>query len=159
MKVLAVFSSILLAACAAIQSDNPGSLSFSIAKDSILALNRALQISTSETHATIQDSKQIEDRERDDYRVNCRLDFKKFGARTIKPQNFTVTRTEDGTNWISQPVILRFYTEIYLSSDKGTDVIKMVCQRYGDQTDYHFTVADMQEQLGDVITFEYNTNK
>jgi len=54
---------------------------------------------------------------------------------------------------------LRFYTEVYLTSNKDTDIIKMVCQIYGDSTDRNFTVAEMQEALGDFITIEYATIK
>jgi hypothetical protein len=138
-------------------SDDPNSLFFSIPEGSTLSLNKKMPISSTETHGTIQAGKVITDDEREFYDINCRLDFKKFGPRTIEPENFIVTRTEDGQNWVSQPSILRFYTEIYLKSNKDTDVIKMVCQIYGDVTDRNFTVAEMQEALGDFVTIEYTT--
>ena len=116
-----------------------------------------MTISSSETHGTIQAGKVINDDDREFYNINCRLDFNHFGPRTIEPERFTVIRTEDGQNWISQPSILRFYTEVYLKSNKDTDVIKMVCQIYGDVTDRNFTVAEMQSALGDFVTIEYAT--
>jgi hypothetical protein len=142
-------------------STDPDSMSFSIPENSTLTLNKTLTISSSDTHATVQDGKQVDDKDRNDYAINCRLDFKEFGPRSIEPQSFTVTRTEDGQNWVSRPSILRFYTEIYLSSDKGTDIIKMVCQEYGGPTDRNFTVAEMQKALGDYysITFVFDKNK
>ena len=140
-------------------SNDPDALSFSIPKGSTLSLNKKLTIPKSDTHAVIQYGKTTTDNKRHDYDVNCRLDVKEFGLRTIEPENFTVTRTEDGTNWISQPSILRFYTEIYLSSNKGTDVIKMVCQEYGDQTDYHFTVKEIETALGDYFSFDFAFDK
>jgi len=140
-------------------SNDPNSLFFSIPAGSTLSLGKELSISSTETHGTIQAGKQIADDDRQFYDISCRLDFEKFGPRTIEPEKFTVTRTEDGQNWISQPSILRFYTEVYLKSNKDTDIIKMVCQFYGDTIDRNFTVAEMQEALGDFVTIEYATTK
>lgn len=147
----------LLTACAGMHSTDPDSMSFSIPEGSIMSLNNAMTIPREDTHGVIQFGKEIKDGDRKDYEINCRLDFKDFGPRTIEPEDFTVTRTEDGQNWISQPSILRFYTEVYLSSNKETDVIKMVCQQYGGPIDRNFTVAEMQEALGNFITFKYKT--
>ncbi|NOR42763.1 MAG: hypothetical protein GQ572_05450 [Gammaproteobacteria bacterium] len=118
-----------------------------------------MTISSSNTHGTIQAGKLINDDAREFYDINCRLDFKKFGPRTIEPEEFSITRTEDGQNWISQPSILRFYTEVYLASNKDTDIIKMVCQIYGDSNDRNFTVAEMQTALGDFISIKYTSVK
>ena len=157
MKILALILFIaVITSCASMHSDDPNSLFFDIPKGSTLALNEKITIPHNETHSTFQFGKVIVDKDKKDYDINCRLDFKKFGPRTIEPENFTVSRTEDGTNWISYSAILRFYTEIYLSSDKDTDVIKMVCQQYGDANDRNFTVAEMQEALGDIVTFNYS---
>ena len=38
---------------------------------------------------------QITDRDKDDYRLNCRFDVKKFDPRTVKPEVFKIRRTED----------------------------------------------------------------
>ncbi len=154
-----LFCSALLTSCAAMHSNDPNSMFFDIPEGSTLSLNKALSISKTETHGVIQNGTQVNDDDKKDYDINCRLDFKKFGPRTIEPEKFTVTRTEDGSNWVSRPSILRFYTEVYLSSNKNTDVIKMVCQLYGDQIDRNFTVAEMQTALGDFVTFTYNTEQ
>lgn len=146
---------ISLGACSSFQSTDPNSLYFDIPKGSTLSLNKALTIPESDTHAVIQNGKEIKDKDKNEYAINCRLDVKKFGPRTIEPEDFKVTRTEDGTNWISKPSILRFYTEVYLSSEKGTDIIKMVCQDYGDSSDRNFTVAEMQTALGDYFSFKF----
>ena len=150
---------LLLSACTTLHSDNPDSLNFDIPKGSTMLLNKQLSISENNTHAVIQFGKETTDNKRNDYDVNCRLDFKKFGPRTIEPESFTVTRTEDGTNWVSQPSIMRYYTEIYLRSDKGSDIIKMVCQEYGDRSDYHFTVKEIQTTLGDYVSFDFSLGK
>ena len=148
---------LLLGSCASLHSNDPDALRFNIPEGSILSLNKPLTIPQSDTHTVIQFSKEIEDRKKNEYEINCRVDFKKFGSREIQPEDFTITRTEDGTNWISQPSILRFYTEVHLSSSKGTDIIMMECQQYGDPIDRNFTVAEMQTALGDVFTFKYKT--
>lgn len=156
MKIVILTLTLLfLSACAAMQSNDPDSEFFNIPKGSTLSLNKKLDVPHNDTHAVIQHGKETTDNDRYDYDVNCRLDFKEFGPRTIEPEKFKITRTEDGQNWISQPSILRYYTEIYLTSDKGTDVIKMVCQQYGDQTDYHFTVKEIETTLGDYFSFTF----
>ncbi len=141
------------------QSNDPDSMYFDIPTGSTLSLNKKLTIPSNDTHAVIQQGKEIKDKDKNEYVINCRLDVKEFGVRTLEPEDFKITRTEDGTNWISYPSILRFYTEVYLRSDKGTDIIKMVCQEYGDQKDRNFTVAEMQQALGDIITFKFATEK
>ena len=159
MRILYIsITAFFISACTSMHSNDPDSLSFSIPKGSTLSLNKKLTIPHNDTHAVVQYGKETTDNDRHDYDVNCRLDFKEFGTRTIEPEDFKVTRTEDGQNWISQPSILRFYTEIYLTSGKGTDVIKMVCQEYGDQTDYHFTVKEIEVALGDYFSFTFAEN-
>ncbi len=147
-----------LSACSAMRSNDPNSMYFDIPDGSTLSLNKELTIPANETHAVVQQGKEVKDRDKNEYAINCRVDVKEFGVRSLEPEDFKITRTEDGTNWISYPSIMRFYTEVYLSSDKGTDIIKMVCQEYGDQTDRNFTVAEMQQALGDILTFKYTTN-
>lgn len=140
-------------------SSDPDSLYFQIPAGSTLSLNQKLTIPGNDTHAVVQQGKEIKDRDKNEYAINCRVDVKEFGVRTLEPEDFKVTRTEDGQNWISHPSIMRFYTEVYLSSSRGTDIIKMVCQEYGSQNDRNFTVAEMQQALGDILTFKFATEK
>ena len=158
-KILLVIITAIVSSCASFQSDDPDSLLFNIPKGSTLSLNKKLTIPHSDTHVVVQGGKEIADRNKNEYAINCRLDLKEFGPRTIEPETFAITRTEDGQNWISHPSILRFYTEVYLASDKGTDIIKMVCQDYGGSTDRNFTVAEMQQALGDYFTFNFSFEK
>ena len=158
-KSILLLAALTASSCASMNSSDPDSLGFSIPEGSTLSLNKKLTISHRDTHAVVQQGKETTDKDKNDYAINCRLDLKEFGPRTIEPEEFKITRTEDGQNWISQPSILRFFTEIYLSSDKGTDIIKMVCQEYGDQTDRNFTVAEMQAALGDYFTFTFTTEE
>lgn len=154
-RSLLILGILSISGCTTMHSNDPDSLAFSIPKGSTMSLNNAIDIPHRQTHVTIQRGKAIKDEERDFYNVNCRIDFKAFGPRTIQPETFIVKREENGQNWISQPSILRFYSEIYLASEKDTDVIKMVCQTYGGTTDRNFTVAEMQQALGDYITFNF----
>ena len=154
--VLALFT---ITSCQSMHSNDPDSIFFRIPKGSTLTLNKPLTIPSGKTHALIQYGKETSINERDSYDVNCRLDFKKFGPRTIEPERFTITRAEDTDRWISQPVILGFFTTMYLTSDKDTDVIDMLCLAFGDQNDYHFTVKDIETTLGDYFTLSYAENK
>ena len=148
----------LLSSCQAMHSTDPDSLNFKIPKGSTLSLNKTLTIPGNEAQSVIQYGKKIAERDIKHHVINCRLDVKKFGPRTIEPESFIITRTEDGhgQNWISQgSAIVRYYTDIFLTSDKGTDIIKMECQIYGDQMDYHFTVKDIETALGDYFSFTF----
>jgi hypothetical protein len=141
------------------QSNDPKSLMFDIPKGSILTLNKNLQITEGKTHAMIQGGKLVSEKARNQYDISCRLDVREFGPRTIKPEVFTVSRTEDGSEWVSYPTIKRFYTIVYLQSSQGTDVIKLDCEESGERIDRNFTVAEMQAALGDVFTFNFNVSK
>ncbi|VAW57547.1 hypothetical protein MNBD_GAMMA07-1475 [hydrothermal vent metagenome] len=145
----------MLSACQTMPSNDSRSLSFEVPKGAVFSLNQKMNIPQLYSHGVVQMGKEIADDDIDDYNINCRLDFKKLGPRIIEPEEFTVTRTEDGTDWVSNSGILRFYTEVYLSSNQGTDVIKLTCQEYGDQLDSHFTVAQMQKALGDFMSFRF----
>ncbi len=145
----------LLVACQSTPSDDPSSLEFDIPEGSLLILNRALDIPAGETHALIQEGRLIKKRDKDDYRINCRLDVKKFGPRTIAPEQFFIRRTEDGQEWISRAGIMRYYTYLYLRSDKDTDVIKLSCQQYGDNTQRNFSVSEIGHALGDYFSFSF----
>ena len=157
MKLTSILlAALLLSACQTTQSTDPTQLSFKIPKGSTLTLNKDLQIPEHETHATLQFGKVISTRERKDYQLNCRFDVKEFGPRTINPEVFRIKRSEDGEEWISDKAgIVRFYSDIFLESGKGTDVIKLTCQEQGGPTDSTFSVSEMEETLGDYFTFTF----
>lgn len=156
MKLLSLaFIVMLISSCQALHSDDPSSLAFDIPKGSTLSLNKELTISKQYTHALLQAGKQISEKDRNEYDINCQLELKGFGPRTIKPETFSIRRTEDGQEWVSYPAIKRFYTELYLDSEKATDVIKLVCQEWGDGFDKNFTVTEMQQALGDFFTLSF----
>lgn len=146
---------VLLCSCQSMQSSDPSSLEFNIPAGSTLSLNKALEIPDGETHARLQAGKLIANRDKDDYRLNCRLDVRQFGPRTIEPESFKILRTEDGREWVSRAGIMRYYTDVYLQSAKDTDVIKLSCQQSSDMYQHHFTVTDMQNVLGEYFTFTF----
>jgi hypothetical protein len=153
-------AALLLSSCATTQSTDPSKLSFKIPEGSTLALNKALEIPDGKTHTALQYGKTTTDKDRDDYKLNCRFDVKKFGPRTIKPETFRIRRSEDGQEWISQTAgILRNYTDVFLDSDKGTDVIKLSCQEQGYQMDRTFTISEMETALGEYFTFTFPKSK
>jgi len=150
---------LLLGSCQSMQSNDPSSLSFKIPDGSTVALNKGLDIDDGKTHALLQAGKLTSERDRDDYKLNCRFDVKTFGPRTIKPEVFRIQRNEDGRNMVSEGGIVRYYSDIYLNSDKGTDVIKLTCQQLGYTMDRSASIAEMQTALGDYFTFTFPQSK
>ena len=156
MKLFALSTFIfVLCSCASTPSDDPDSLNFQIPPGSTLSLNKPLTISEGKTHVYIQANQQSTEKKVNRYDINCRLDFREFGPRTIEPEKFRVTRTEDGQEWYSYPNIRRFDTIVYLESDKDTDIIMLDCEYWGDRFDRNFTVAEMQQSLGELMTFTF----
>lgn len=154
-KFITLVTVLLLGSCQSMQSTDPSSLSFKIPDGSTASLNKDLDIADGKTHALLQEGKLISLRDRQDYKLNCRFDVKSFGPRTIRPEVFKIQRTEDGRNMVSEGGIVRYYSDIYLKSDKGTDVIKLTCQQLGYTMDRTFTIAEMETALDDYFTFSF----
>jgi hypothetical protein len=154
-----LFFTFLVSSCQSLHSNDPSSLAFEIPDGSTLTLNKDLEIPQGFTHALIQAGKARPEKGKNEYEINCSFDMRKFGPRTIKPEVFKITRTEDGHEWFSYLTIMRFYTIVYLESSQGTDVIKLECQQWGDGIDRNFTVAQMAEALGDIFSFSYSQEK
>lgn len=154
-KFIPLFLVLLLSSCQSMQSSEPSSLSFKMPDGSTLSLNNDLEIPDGKTHALLQAGKLTTERDRDEYKLNCRFDVKTFGPRTIMPEVFNIQRTEDGRNMVSEGGIVRYYSDIYLKSDKGTDVIKLTCQQLGYTMDRSASIAEMQTALGDYFTFTF----
>jgi hypothetical protein len=147
---------ILLSACQSIPSDNPGSLSFRVPPGSTLSLNKNLDIADGNTHVMIQSGRLTTEQKRNNYVVACRVNFRDFGPRTIEPEVFNILRTEDGEGWVSRPNIYSYTTEIYLGSEKGTDIIKIVCNTWAMPPSVNFSYAEIEQALGDYFTFSFN---
>ena len=153
-------AALLISACQSTQSTDPTLLTFKIPEGSTLTLNQEIEVPEYKTHAAFQAGKLTTDRKKDLYQLNCRFDVKEFGPRTIKPEVFKIRRTESGQEPIAMDnALLRYYTDIFLDSDKGTDVIKLTCQEQGENTDRPFTISDMETALGDYFTFTFAQSK
>jgi len=96
-------------------------------------------------------------RRKDIYDLNCNFELVKPGPRTIKPEVFTVRRTEDWQERLSKTTT-HYYTVVHLESAKGTDVTMLTCQRFGRVSDYHFTASEIEQTLGDYFSFSFKTN-
>lgn len=146
---------LMLASCQMTQTQDPSSLTFRMPEGSTLTLNKELSIPAGNTHALLQSGELITVRERNQYDIHCRFETRTFGPRTIEPEVFRIRRTEDGQRRISDAGIWLFFSEIYLDSDKGTDVIMLRCQTWGSRMDRNFTVTEMEPTLGDYFTFSF----
>ena len=138
------------------QSEDPSLLSFRVPDGSTLSLNKAIDIPAGQTHTFIQAGELTTESGRNQYHLSCRLNFREFGPRTIEPEVFTIRRTEHGEGWVSSPNIYFYTSEIFLDSGTGTDVIKMECGRWAVPPAWNFSFADMQQTLGDYLTFNFN---
>ena len=159
MKIYALPAFIfILYSCASTPSDDPDSMNFQIPAGSTLSLNKAVNITEGNTHVFMQNNQLSTQNKVNRYDINCRLDFREFGPRTIEPEVFKITRTEDSQEWFSYPNIKRYWTTVYLASDKDTDVIKLDCEYWGGEIDRNFTVTEMQQSLGELMTFTFPSN-
>ena len=138
------------------KSDDPSQLSFRVPGGSTLSLNRTVEIPAGKTHVFIQSGQLTTESERNQYHLGCRLNFREFGPRTIEPEVFAIRRTEHGEGWESRPNFYFYRSEIFLDSEKGTDVIKLECDRWAVPPSFNFSFADMQQTLGDYLTFNFN---
>jgi hypothetical protein len=156
-RAILLLVSLALSACQTTQSDDPSSLSFRVPAGSTRALNKVIEIPDGLTHAFIQSGQLITESKRDQYDLGCRLNFKEFGPRTIAPEVFNIRRTEDREGWESRPNFYFYATEVFLDSDKNTDVIKLECDIWAMPPSTNFSYADIQRTLGDYLTFKFKS--
>ena len=145
-----------LASCQSLKSDDPSSISFSIPKGSTLSLEKNIKIPEGRTLAVFQSGELITARKKDLYELYCNFELMKPGPRTISPEVFTVNRTEDCNERISR-TLMQYYTVVHLDSAKGTDVTMLICQKWANLSDYHFTASEIEETLGDNFIFIFKT--
>ena len=148
---------LIVSACQSVATDNPAELSFRVPPGSTLSLNKKIDIAEGNTHVMFQSGKITTEKQRNNYVVACRLNFRGFGPRTIEPEVFNILRTAEDEGWESRPNIYFYSTEIHLSSEKGTDVIKMFCNTWAMPPSVNFSYAELAETLGDYFTFSFNS--
>ena len=149
--------SLALSSCQSTQSEDPSRLSFRVPAGSTLALNKAIDIPAGQTHIMVQAGQLTNESRRNQYEVACRLNFREFGQRPIAPEVFNIRRTEHREGWESHPNIYFYASEIYLDSAIGTDVIKLECDTWAMPPSFNFSFADMQDALGDYLTFKFSS--
>ena len=147
---------LIVSACQSVATDNPAELSFRVPPSSTLSLNKKIDIAEGNTHVMFQSGKITTEKQRNNYVVACRVNFRNFGPRTVEPEVFKILRTEDTEGWVSRPNIYSYTTEIYLGSDKGTDIIKIVCNTWAMPPSVNFSYAEIEQALGDYFTFSFN---
>ena len=138
------------------QSDDPSLLSFRVPAGSTLTLNKAIEIPAGQTHAMIQSGRLASESGRNQYDLACRLNFRNFGPRTIEPEVFNIRRTEHSEGWESRPNFYFYSSEMLLNSEKGTDIISLECNTWTVPPSFNFSFADMQQTVGDYLTFNFN---
>ena len=139
------------------QSDDPSLLSFRVPAGSTLSLNKAIEIPAGQTHVMIQAGQLTTESKSNQYDVACRLNFREFGPRTVAPEVFNIRRTEHREGWESRPNFYFYSSEIFLDSEKGTDVINMECSTWAVPPSFNFSFGDMQQTLGDYFTFQFKS--
>ena len=150
---------LLVTACQSLHSNEPSSLAFDIPDGSTLSLNKNLTVDKGNTHTVIQAGKIITEINKNRYDVSCRFEMKAFGPRTVNPDTFEISRTEDGQEQASGHNIINYYTEVYLHSDHNSDIIKLLCSVWADRLDGSFPVSEMQKALGNYFSFSFTKAK
>ena len=151
-----ILVAMILSGCQSTQSADPSKLSFRVPAGSSLSLNRDIEIPEGQTHVMLQSGQLTTESGRDQYNVACRLNFRSFGPRTIAAEVFGIRRTEHREGWESRPNFYFYASEIFLDSTTGTDVIKLECDTWAMPPSMNFSFAEMQQALGDYMTFKYN---
>ena len=157
MKILApLLVPLMLSACQSMHSTDPSQLSFRVPAGSTLSLNKAVDIPAGKTHVFFQSGRVGAQSDGNLYELGCRLNFREFGPRTVKPEVFNILRTADREGWESRPNIYFYSTEIFLESKEDTDIISMLCRTWAVPPSFNFSYADIQQTLGDYFTFAFN---
>jgi hypothetical protein len=171
MKILLLSLSFFLTAC---QSLNDGAYSSAlrIAKGTVITLNRELVVPPGQAGVYIPGGS-IGDRYT--YNATCRLETRSVDGsyRTLKPDAFTVYKVSTEREifsglvpgvWYAQlfnfgdgPHLLQYSTDIYLSSDRQPDVLRLVCTHLQDSASNprYLTVEEISKTLGQVMTIRF----
>lgn len=146
--VLPLFS--LLAAC---QSPGDGPSPYRIPSGSTLTLNHPLDIPEGKAHVSFQNGNLVGGV--DNSSVSCRFEVRDLGPQTVQPDTFTVTRSENPQEWVSQPNTMRFSKILYLQSGTQPGVIDLDCHYWdGPLWGRNITVAAVREAVGNYFTLE-----
>ena len=157
---------------------------YQIPLGSQVTLKQALTIPPNKARVYFQYGKVIKEREKDKYYPHCWfLSWKSLDtAQTIKPDNFTVIKTQKyenvvqlptsyqlaglygtigiglGMNDDGGPTAVEFITQLTIHSDTQPDIRQFACNHWDHPVNgEHLTVAEMQKALGEIVEIKLNT--
>jgi hypothetical protein len=143
----------VLAGCHTAASYDISSSGYRIPPGSSLTVNKELRIPSGQRHVKLQHGQPVAGV--DEFKINCEIRVYDLGVESIRPDSFRITRTGEGREWELQPTVLRFFRVLHLRSEAQPEVLKLICQKSDDPlAGRNPTVPQMQEALGDYITFE-----
>lgn len=155
MKILYMMvTSLMLAGCQSMASDDPGSFWFRMPSGTELVLNRPLTIPAQRAHIMLQHGKPSQ--AASEFEVACRFEVKDLGPRTIQPDTFLITGYNTQEDWENYPHTKRYSKIIRLESRQQPGIMPMVCEYY----DYPIrgrpvTLTQIKEALGDYLSFKF----
>ncbi len=176
MRHLAALMAIGLAACQPIYlkdgAPNENSPYFEVRVDSKLVLNRELTVPAQQRYLYFQHGRAMNFQDVNQYLPYCALELhtKRPGPQSVKPDTFAIHKVDrryqyslaraglevaqmrdrgNGDPWSVVATLLE------LSSEKQSDVIRLVCAHWGvPQNMSYLTVADIRRSLGELFALE-----
>ena len=180
-KPLLFFLSLFLTACAT-GSYPVTSPYYRIPPGSQVLLKQALTIPPNQARVYIQYGKVIKAKDKEKYYPHCWfLSWKSLDTeQTIKPDTFTVIKTEKFENVVQTPTwyqyagiyggiglgmkqddgptAVEYTTQLTIHSDTQPDIRQFACNHWDHPVDgEHLTVAEMQKALGKIVEIKLNT--
>lgn len=153
---LASLFAALLAGCHTAASYDIDSSGYRVPPGSSLTVNKELPIPSGQRHVKLQHGQPVAGV--DEFKINCQLWVYDLGVESIRPGSFRITRAGEGREWELQPTVLRFFRVLHLRSEAQPEVLKLVCQKSdAPLAGRNPTVPQMQEALGEYVTFEFAT--
>ena len=145
---------LVLAGCNTAQTRDINSPYYKVPIGSVIILNKDLQIPEGQAHVNLQDG--VVTSGVGNYNVSCTFNVRNLGPSTIKAGSFTVRETGPGTEWVSQPNIMRFYRQFRFTADAQPDVLEFVCQDWdGPLLGRPISVPEMEKAVGSYVTFRF----
>lgn len=146
---------LLVSGCQTSRSNDPDSIWFKVPPDSRLVLNQSLEIPAERAHIMLQHGTAAA--AAGSFDVGCRFEVENLGPRTIQPEAFVIRSMASGREWSNQPYSMRFYKVIHLQSATLVDIMPMKCSYEDDpRMGRPVTMAQIQEALGTIFTFEFS---
>ena len=151
---LASLFAAVLAGCHTAASYDIHSSGYRIPPGSSLTVNKELPIQSGQRHVKLQHGQPVAGV--DEFKINCEIRVYDLGVESIRPGSFRITSAGEGREWELRPTVLRFFRVLNIKSEAQPEVLKLICQKSDDPlAGRNPTVPQMQEALGEYITFEF----